>query len=214
MNMDILHRFITSPGQRDRLYGVSVGIVTNNQDPEGMGRVKVKLPWLTEDDESYWARVLTPMAGNHRGLYFLPEVDDEVLVAFEHGLADFPYVLGALWNGKDKTPESNADGHNNMRAIHSRSGHIIRLDDTEGQGKIEIIDRSGNNRLTINSADNTLTISADSDITIQSSSGKLKLHANGIEIISQAGVTIEASTDMDVKSSAQLNLKGSLVNIN
>ena len=65
-----------------RVYGVTVGVVTNNQDPDGLGRVKVRFPWLSDDDESFWARVVTPMAGNGRGLYLLPEVDDEVLVAF------------------------------------------------------------------------------------------------------------------------------------
>ena len=68
-----------------RVSGVVVGVVTNNQDPEGMGRVKVKFPWLSDEDESNWARVAAPMAGKERGFYFLPEVEDEVLVAFEHG---------------------------------------------------------------------------------------------------------------------------------
>ncbi len=74
------------------------------------------------------------MAGAGRGLYILPEVDDEVLVAFEHGNPSTPYVLGGLWNGKDKPPEANSDGKNNMRVLKSRSGHVIRLDDTAGRG--------------------------------------------------------------------------------
>ena len=69
---------------------------------------------------------MTKLAGNLRGFYFLPEVDDEVLVAFEQGDARFPYVVGALWNGKDAPPEKNDDGQNNVRAIKSRSGHVIR----------------------------------------------------------------------------------------
>ena len=80
------------------------------------------------------------MAGKERGLYFLPEVDDEVLVAFEHGSPDAPYVLGGLWNGKDVPPESNADGKNDRRSIMSRSGHVIRLNDKEGEEQIEIVD--------------------------------------------------------------------------
>ena len=77
-----------------RLYGVVVGLVTNNQDPDKLGRVKVRFPWLGDSDESAWARLATPMAGKDRGLYFLPEVDDEVLVVFEHGDLRFPYILG------------------------------------------------------------------------------------------------------------------------
>src|SRR5205085_2988322 len=123
--------------------GVVVGVVTNNQDdPDGLGRVKVKFPWLSNDEESFWARVAVPMAGKERGFYFLPEVEDEVLVAFEHGDPRFPYVLGSLWNGQDKPPEKN-DGKNNVRVIKSRSGHVIRLNDEDGKEKIESIDKSG-----------------------------------------------------------------------
>jgi uncharacterized protein involved in type VI secretion and phage assembly len=206
---------IFSPSEGDgRFFGVTVGVVTNNQDPDNLGRVKVKFPWLSDEDESHWARVLTPMAGNDRGLYFLPEVDDEVLVAFEHGRAEFPYVLGALWNGKDKAPESNDDGKNNMRTLKSRSGHIIRLDDTDGSEKIEILDKSGKNSVVISTADNTITVAADADITVQSGSGKLILSGNGIEIKSQTDVKIEASANMDLEAGGQMNVKGSMVNIN
>jgi uncharacterized protein involved in type VI secretion and phage assembly len=195
-------------------FGVAIGIVTNNQDPDKRGRVKVKFPWLSDTEESFWARVATPMAGKDRGLYLLPEVDDEVLVAFEHGSVEYPYVLGALWNGKDAPPENNDDGKNNHRTLKSRSGHLIRLDDTDGKEKIEVIDKSGKNSIVISTSDNTITISADKDITIQSTNGKLKLSAKGIEISSQAEVKIEASQNMDVKASGQTNIKGATVNIN
>lgn len=214
INLEMIENLLTRPEQRNRFYGLTVGIVTNNQDPDGLGRVKVKFPWLSDQDESHWARVVTPMAGNERGLYFLPEVDDEVLVAFEHGVVEFPYVLGALWNGQDAPPESNDDGENNRRTIKSRSGHVIRFDDTEGGEKIEIIDGSENNSIVIDTAENTVTITAEADITIQSNSGKLSLSGNGIEITSQAEIKIEASADADLKSSGQVNIKGSMVNIN
>jgi uncharacterized protein involved in type VI secretion and phage assembly len=131
-----------------RFFGVVVGIVTNNQDSGGMARVRVKFPWLSDDNESWWARIAVPMGGNGRGTYFLPEVDDEVLVAFEHGDVRSPYVIGALWNGKDAPPTTNSDGQNNIRVIHSRSGHLIRLDDTNGNEKIEVIDKTGGNKIT------------------------------------------------------------------
>ena len=197
-----------------KLYGVVVGIVTNNKDPEALGRVKVRFPWLSNENESHWARIATLMAGQDRGSVFFPEVDDEVLVAFEHGDVRFPYVIGALWNGVDTPPHDNADGENNLRLVKSRSGHVIKLDDTSGSEKIEIVDSSGNNSIVINTADNTITIAANSDITIQSQSGKLALSGNGIELTSQAGVTIQASQNVDVQASAQLNLKGAIVNIN
>ena len=118
-----------------RIYGVVIGIVTDNKDPDKMGRIKMKLPWLAEDAESTWARIATLMAGNDRGSFYLPEVDDEVLVAFEHGDLRYAYVLGTLWNGKDKPPETNDDGKNNKRVIKSRSGMTILLDDTSGSEK-------------------------------------------------------------------------------
>ena len=138
--MDVVSRRPAPASTEGRFTGVAIAIVTNNKDPDGLGRVKVRLPWLDEAFESDWARVVAAMAGSGRGLYCLPEVDDEVLVGFEHGCLDSLYVLGGLWNGKDKPPEGNADGKNNVRALKSRSGHLIRLTDTDGEEKIEIID--------------------------------------------------------------------------
>ncbi len=214
MDTSLLSALLGSPPVEQRFYGVTIAVVTNNQDPDGLGRVKVRFPWLSDKEESHWARVLTPMAGDQMGLYFLPEVEDEVLVAFEHGQADHPYVLGALWNGKANPPDSNDEGENNKRILKSRSGHLIRLDDKEGEAKIEIIDASEKNSIVIDTAENTITLKADADITIESSNGKLILSGNGIEITSQADIQIEASQNLDVKGGPQLNIKGDVVNIN
>lgn len=214
IDMNLLADMLDGPGRHGRFYGVAVGVVTNNQDPDGLGRVKVRFPWLSEEDESHWARVAAPMAGKEHGVYFLPEVDSEVLVAFEHGLVECPYILGALWNGIDTPPETNDDGKNNKRVIKSRSGHVIRLDDSEGKEKIEIVDAKGKNSIVINTSDNTITITADADIAIKSSNGKLQLSGKGVEITSQAAVKVEASQTMDLKARSQLNIKGSMVNIN
>ncbi|MGA7413986.1 MAG: phage baseplate assembly protein V [Bryobacteraceae bacterium] len=199
---------VVAPVDQDRasrVFGVVVGIVTNNKDPDHMGRVKVKFPWLSDSDESWWARIATPMAGVGRGIYFLPEVNDEVLVAFEHGDIQFPYIVGALWNGQDAPPAENRDGKNNLRVVHSRSGHLIRLDDTDGDEKIEIIDKTGGNSITIKASDNSISISC---------TGRMKLQANGIEISSQSDVKIQAASTMDVESSAPMTIKGAIVNIN
>jgi uncharacterized protein involved in type VI secretion and phage assembly len=215
--MSLLDAFVNQQShinRAERIFGVVVGVVTNNQDPDNMGRIKVKFPWLSDEEESHWARVLTPMAGKDRGIYFLPEVDDEVLVAFEHGMIEFPYVIGSLWNGEDAAPASNENGENNIRIIKSRSGHIIRIDDTGDKGKIEIVDAGKKNSIVISADDDTITIAADADITIQSSNGKLIINAKGVEIKSQAEVKVEAGSDMDLKASGQMNVKGSMVNIN
>jgi len=195
-----------APHEKGKFFGVVVGIVTNNQDPDKMARVRVKFPWLSDDHESWWARIATPMAGSGRGMYFLPDVNDEVLVAFEHGDVRSPYVVGSLWNGQDAPPEKNDDGKNNLRLVHSRSGHLIRLDDKDGDEKIEIIDKTGSNKIIIKSSDNSMSLEC---------TGKMKLHAQGgIEITSDADIKIQANSTMDIESSATMTIKGSMVNIN
>jgi phage baseplate assembly protein V len=197
-----------------RLFGVAIGIVSNINDPEGLGRVKVVLPWMAEVVESDWARVATPMAGPDRGFYFRPDVNDEVLVAFEHGNPDMPYVLGGLWNGQDKPPVSDPDSSNDVRMIKSRGGSTIKFSDVEDDAQIHIIDSSGKNSIVIRASDNSITITADGDITLRSDQGKLTLSGDSVEIAAKSGVQIEAGQAMEVKATGQLTLKGSVVNIN
>ena len=216
IDSQIFESLFSSDTTDARFFGVVVGVVTNNQDPDKMHRVKVRFPWLSDGskEESHWARVATPMAGNDRGVYFLPEVDDEVLVAFEHGSVDHAYVIGSLWNGKDKPADSNDDGNNNRRRIKSRSGHLIILNDQQGSETVEVIDKTGNNKIVISSNDNKITIEANGDIEIKSSTGKLKMSAIGVEIKSQAGIELQATQSVDVKANAQVNVRGALINLN
>src|SRR5262249_38611388 len=109
--------------------GLAVAVVTQNKDPDGQCRVKVRYPWYDQPRETYWAGRATPMAGSGRGLVTIPEVGEEVVVAFEREDLRFPFVLGAVWNGKDKPPEANADGNNDKRLFKSRSGHHLLFDD-------------------------------------------------------------------------------------
>lgn len=197
-----------------RVFGVVIGLVTNNQDPDKLGRVKVKFPWLSDEDESFWARIASPMAGNDRGLYFLPEVDDEVLVIFEHGDLRFPYVIGGLWNGKDTPPITNEDGKNNLRMIKSRSGHTIRLNDEDGKETIEIIDKTEKNSLIIDTSKNTITIATDKDITLSATKGTIKLEAQNLELKSSASTKLEAGAGMELKASGTMTVKGATINLN
>lgn len=195
-----------------KIYGVVSALVTNNKDdPGALGRVKVRYPWLGKDAEGYWARIAAPMAGKNRGVYFLPDVDDEVLVAFEHGDARFPYVIGSLWNGKDTQPEKN-DGKNNVRVIKSPSGHVIRLTDHD-KAKIEVIDSKGNS-IVIDTDNNSITIKSNKDITLSAPDGAITLNAQKIEIKSSADAKIESGAGMDVKATSAMNIKGQMVNIN
>ncbi|HEY9245246.1 MAG TPA: phage baseplate assembly protein V [Candidatus Methanoperedens sp.] len=199
--------------QESRIYGVVAGIVINNRDPEKLGRVKVKIPRISGDEESNWARVVSFMGGKERGAFFLPEVDDEVIVAFEYGDINMPYVIGSLWNGKDKPPEQNADGKNNIRIIKSRSGHIIKLDDTANNEKIEIVDKAEKNRITIDTKKNTISIKSDKDIELTAPNGKVIINARDFEVSSTASTKIEASSGMDVKSSGNVNIKGAILDL-
>ncbi len=218
--MSILEALGTQDRDVRRVFGVAAGIVTNNRDPEGEGRVKIKFPWLSDDNETDWVRIATLMAGGERGSFFLPEVGDEVLVAFEHGDINHPFVIGALWNGVDKPPETNSDGKNNIRKItsrsgheiifndddsamqekieiHTNSGHKIVLDDSVGQEKIEIIDRTGSNKISIDSVQNSINIE---------SALQLKIKATIVEI--------EATVSLTLKSNAVLTIQGLPVKIN
>lgn len=197
-----------------RIYGVVVGIVTNNRDAEKLGRVKVKIPRLSGEDESNWARVISFMAGKDRGAFFLPEVDDEVLVAFEYGDINMPYVIGSLWNGKDVPPENNSDGKNNIRVIRSRSGHVITFDDSDGSEQIRIMDKTEKNMIIIDTKNNKISIKSDKDIELSAPNGKVIIEAMDIETKSTASTRIEAASGVDVKASGNLNIKGAMVNIN
>jgi phage protein D len=199
----------------DKMAGLFIGIVTDNNDPDGQGRVKVKYPWLSEEHASDWARVIAPGVGNQRGIEFLPEVNDEVLVGFEMGDIHYPYVLGGLWNGQDAIPERVTSGSGNIqkRIIRSRTGHIITLDDSEGGGGITIADSAGN-QIMLDTQTNKLSISVKGDASIQAQ-GNLTLEATGqLQLKGTAGVSVESSANLDVKGTAIVNIKGTLVNIN
>lgn len=212
--MSMIDLFKTEKTHNSAIFGVVTGIVTNNQDPDNLGRVKVKIPRLSGDDESEWARVVSFMAGKDSGAVFLPDVDDEVLVAFEFGDLSMPYIIGSLWNGQDAPPQINSDGENNIRIIKSRSGHVIRLNDKDGEETIEIVDKSEANSIVITTADNKVTITSDADIEIICPNGKFLVDANEIQMKTAAALNLEAGGDLKAEASGTMTLKGSTININ
>src|SRR5229473_6079575 len=116
-----------------KMFGVEVALVTNVQDPQKLGRVKVCFPRLPGKPESDWVRVVQPAAGAGRGFYWIPEVNDEVLVAFERGEAHRPYVVGSLWNGKDKPMKGGYEDENTTVMLQTKSGHQIKMSDKDGE---------------------------------------------------------------------------------
>lgn len=192
--------------------GVGIAIVRQNRDEDGQGRVKVSYPWHSEPRESHWARLAVPMAGQGRGTYFLPEIGDEVLVAFERGDLRFPYVIGALWNGVDKPPERNADGKNDRRVIRSRKGHMLVFDD--GRKAAVRLELHDGKRVVLDDDGIRLEDGKGNRLTIDSRGGAVKLEASGALTLKGASVRIEATGTIDVKASGMLGLNGAMVNIN
>ncbi|MBI1878918.1 MAG: VgrG-related protein [Chloroflexi bacterium] len=195
---------------RGLVQGVVTGLVTNLNDPDNLGRIKVKYAWLGEI-ESDWVRMASPMGGGGRGFFYLPEVNDEVLLTFEHGDVHRPYVIGFLWSSPDKPPEANdkavGSGKVNQRILRSRSGHIITLDDTDGQEKITIRDKTTKNELMIDSAKNSMTIKVDGDFSVEAK-GKITLNSvQNMSLNSKANLAVEATGNGDIKGT-QLTLEG------
>lgn len=208
---------------------IVIAVVTDNVDPEGLGRVKVMYPWMADNLGSFWARMVSQMAGKERGFFNLPEVGDEVLVAFEHGETSRPYVLGMLWNGKDKPPKPSgnsevAGGAVNRRGYYTRVGHKLDFDDTPGKESVTITTQGGH-IVTLHDGDKNIklqttgghTVTMDdsgSKIQLQDSGGdKIVMEASG-KISLQANVEINISAPkITIKADAQLNAQGAQVSV-
>lgn len=197
--------------------GLVVGIITDNKDPDGLGRVKVKYPWLAPDQASDWARVLSVGGGSDRGISFLPEVNDEVLVGFEQGDIHYPYILGGLWNGNDKPADDAKNavsgGKVQKRGIRTRVGHQIMFDDTDGGGGIEIVDKNKNS-IKIDTGSDTLKIKVKGDVTIDAD-GACKVTAKGaVQITATQAVEIKGMGAKLNGGGGMVEIKGSMVNLN
>jgi uncharacterized protein involved in type VI secretion and phage assembly len=194
--------------------GVAVAVVKDNKDSSGKGQVKVSYPWHSQPHQSYWARVVTPMGGGDRGMYFIPEVEDEVLVAFERGDLRFPYIVGSLWNGKDKSPATNGDGNNDIRMIKTRKGHKLTFNDNKGSKGLVQLELNDGKKLAIDDDGIRVEDGKGNSIVIKSNGGSITIQAAKDLSIKAPKIAIEATGTLDVKAGGTLGLKGSLVNIN
>ena len=212
----MLEALFGSGGEADResdgrVRGVAVAVVTDNQDPEGLGRVRVRFPWLDQGETSYWARLAVPMAGNQMGTYFLPEIGDEVLVVCEREDISHPFVIGSLWHNKQLPPEEN-DGQNNRRLIRSRSGHELTFDD--GPAPSVDLKLENGNHLHLDNDGITLEDQGGNKLEITSTPGSITIKSNTSLKLESQKIELQAGASMEIKASGTLTINGALVRIN
>jgi phage baseplate assembly protein gpV len=217
-----LDRMKTTTHRAQRLRGVHLAVVTANseQGKDSRYRVKVKFPWLPEGDESYWARILAPMAGASRGTYFLPEIDDQVLVVFEHGEIARPIIVGGLWSSAQKPPQRNSDGKNNIKVIKSKSGHRLMFDDTAGAERLVIVDKTRRNKIVLDSAKDSLTIESAGDIELLAPGGAIKISGKTVKLnaagaMSGGGKSVNISgASLNAAAGGVMSMGGGQVSLN
>ncbi|MCX6225284.1 MAG: phage baseplate assembly protein V [Bacteroidia bacterium] len=194
-------------------------VVTDNNDPDKLGRVKVRFFWQATGAESPWIRIANAHAGSDSGFFFIPEVEEEVMVGFESGDAEKPYILGSLFNGKRKPAGSWGSSGNDVKAIRTRSGNTIELIDKKGNEEIIIYqenDKSAALHISMASgSDPKLNIFSKGKLIIEASSIEIKTSSGSIEINSKGKVLLKGATDVkveamnvNVKADMDLALKG------
>jgi uncharacterized protein involved in type VI secretion and phage assembly len=184
--------------------GLVVGLVTNNEDGEHLGRVKVRFPTLSDSDESTWARVASAGAGAARGMQWLPEVGDEVLVGFELGDLTRPMVLGGLWSRKDKPPQPDDavnGGHTTVRVLASRKNHrVVLTDDPKSAVDLKL-------------GDTSTALHLEKDESRLTGEQKLSVNAAVIEIKASQKLVIEAP-QIEITAKSELKATGKPIRLN
>ncbi|NJL01307.1 MAG: VgrG-related protein [Spirulinaceae cyanobacterium RM2_2_10] len=231
---DLTSRLSLKPGQT-----FLAGIVTNNQDPDGLGRVRVRFPTLTPETdgsghESNWARVLGLGAGDERGLFCLPEIDDEVLVGFEHGDIHRPYIIGSVWNGKDKTPDEVDDavqkGKVRLRTVKTRTGHFLQFveEDKDNSKAGVYLETAGGHQVAVNDSDQVVSITTNGGhiLSLDDKKQRVEILTNGghklnlddsnrsLTLQSSGSISIKAGTTISIEANGSISLQGATINLN
>jgi phage protein D/phage baseplate assembly protein gpV len=198
--------------------GVYPALVTNVQDPDKLGRIKVNLPWLAEDYESDWARVMQIGAGADRGILWFPEVGDEVAVAFLAGEPSRPMVLGGLYNGTDTPPfegfADSGDGQIDTRALRTRVGHTLVFEDTSGEESIRLETGDGAVSITLDQAGKKLAIATTGDVTVEAD-GEVSVKARDITLDASGTASIKGQQGLELSSSTgEVSVSGMAIKLN
>ncbi len=194
-------------GSSSRAPGFVVGLVTDNDDPEKLGRVKVKFPTLSDDNDSHWVRMMMPGAGPDSGMIWLPEVNDEVIVGFIMGSFKAPVVIGGLWNGVDKPLLGDGlgdAGKIKRRGFISRKGHQFVFFDADDESGIAVLSQDGKFKMSMNETKGQFHIKAD---------GKLLIEAQSLEIKVDTDAKLEAK-GVSLEATGQMKIKGATVALN
>ena len=192
--------------------GLAVATVTDNKDPDGLARVRVRLSWQADGEQSYWAQLATPMAMANQGVYMLPAIGDSVLVGFERGDLTHPCVIGSLWNGQAPPPDDNDPEPNDHRLIRTRSDTELHFFDGDPPS-VELKLADGK-RLLMDDAGITLEDGNGNSLVIEASSGAVTITATGELALEGSTVKIQASGSMELTSSGTMTIQGAMVQIN
>lgn len=183
-------------------------VVTDNQDPKKLGRVRVQFLWQKEQNSNLmtpWIRIAQPHGGNNKGFYFIPEIGEEVMVGFENGNAEKPYVTGTLYHG-EQVPGSNwYNDSNDIKAIRTRNGHTVEIYDKDEGGYIKIYDNGKNNYiLTFSTDDKRITLESTGDIRLHAENDIIMTAKNNIDMHAEKNIIMKA--DVDMKRDAGKNI--------
>jgi uncharacterized protein involved in type VI secretion and phage assembly len=182
-------------GGAPRYFGVYPAIVTDIVDPESLGRIQIKFPWLGDDggDVRAWATLCTPYADDDQGIEILPSVDTQVVVAFEAGDLRRPYIVGACWNGVESLPESPA-APNNKRLWKSRAKSKLEFDDTDGAAKVTVSMDSGHQLVLDDAAQEVRLTHANGCVITFNAAGQIQITANATVEITAGALNVHCAT--------------------
>jgi type VI secretion system secreted protein VgrG len=183
-------------------------LVVENHDYKGLGRIRVKFHWMNGLERTPWLRVATPHAGNGKGMFIIPEVGEEVIVGFEGDSAAKPYVIGAVFHGKAKSDFGNSG--NDIKAIQTRSGNKIVMNDQEGSVQVE--DKEGN-FLKIDGTGNVKVVSNKS-MSFECGHSKIEMNQDGTINITGAKIVTTATETARINASTKVEVKGALITLN
>ena len=204
------------------------GFVTDNQDPDNLGRVKIKIYLSEVETETNWLPIIAGFAGDDKGIYCLPDIDDFVLAVFIDNTYQKGYILGSTWTQDSPLPTSeensdadlNGDGNNALRMIRTKAGQRIILDDTDGSEKIQILNADATSRIELDAENELINLETEQGISL-SAKKAISITAEEMSVELDKDLTIscknlgfETSGDSSIKGDGGIALEGKGISLN